>query len=55
MKCYLINLDRSQDRLAWFVRATAGFDLDIVRIAAVDGRTLAQAEIARWSRCQRDS
>jgi len=55
MKCYLINLDRSQDRLAWFLKATDGFDLDIVRIAAVDGRCLAEAEIVRWSSYKRDS
>ncbi|MCY6381997.1 glycosyltransferase family 25 protein [Hoeflea prorocentri] len=45
MKTYLINLDRSPDRLEWFMRSTKDLNLDVVRIAGVDGSALADREL----------
>lgn len=47
MKVYLINLDRSPDRLAWFRKQTEGMDIDLVRVPAVDARDLSDAELSR--------
>lgn len=47
MKVYFINLDRSPDRLAWFSRQGEVLGLDLVRVPAVDGRTLDANEMAR--------
>lgn len=44
-KLFLLNLDASQDRLAFMDQQFADLSLKYQRISAVDGRTLAQAEI----------
>lgn len=44
MKCYLINLDRSSDRLKWFAGNADALGVDLVRVAAIDGRTIPPAE-----------
>ncbi|MDA4843966.1 glycosyltransferase family 25 protein [Hoeflea sp. E7-10] len=46
MKCYLINLERSADRLDWFVSNNAFPNWEIVRVGAVDGTTLEAANRA---------
>lgn len=45
MKCYLINLDRSADRLEQMEREFGRYGLDFTRVSAVDGRLLSQAEL----------
>lgn len=40
MQTYLINLDRSPDRLAFFKQQATANDIHFERIAAVDGKTL---------------
>lgn len=50
MNIYLINLDRAQDRLAWFMKRYQSLGVPIVRIAAVDGKKLTEAECQWWSR-----
>lgn len=45
MKCYLINLDRSAERLALMAETFSQLGLDFVRIPAVDGRQIDQAEL----------
>lgn len=52
MRCYLINLDRSSDRLEWFLKSTSDLDLDVVRIPAIDGNLLPDTETAAWLRYQ---
>jgi glycosyl transferase family 25 len=47
MKVYLINLDRSPDRLSWFRRQTEGMDIDLVRVPAVDAKNLPESELDR--------
>lgn len=47
MKVYLINLDRSPDRLAWFRGQTEGMEIDLVRVPAVDAKDLPEAELNR--------
>ena len=47
MKAYLINLDRSPERLAHFSAQARRAGLAFERIAAVDGRTLDEAQRAR--------
>ena len=47
MKLYLINLDRSADRLAWFRKQIEGMYIDLVRVPAVDARELPDAELER--------
>lgn len=49
MRVFLINLDRSADRLDWFMANARRIGLgDIERIAAVDGRSLDDNEVDRW-------
>lgn len=49
MRVFLINLDRSADRLGWFMANAARIGLgDIERIAAVDARSLDDNEVNRW-------
>lgn len=45
MKCYLINLDRSKDRLAQMGVEFGRLGLSFTRVAAVDGRLLSQEEL----------
>jgi glycosyl transferase, family 25 len=44
---YVINLDRSPERLAWFQAQAAAMGLAFERVPAVDGRALPAAELAR--------
>ena len=37
MKCYLINLDRSPDRLAFFTQQAASSGIVFERMSAIDG------------------
>lgn len=45
MLSFLINLDRSPERLTWFTAQAARVGLGFERIAGVDGRTLTPAEL----------
>ncbi len=45
MKCYLINLDRSADRLIQMEREFSRYGLAFTRVAGVDGRLLKQEEL----------
>lgn len=45
MKCYLINLDRSADRLERAHRIFSAHGLTYSRVEAVDGKLLSQAEL----------
>ncbi|PSJ58248.1 glycosyltransferase family 25 protein [Pseudaminobacter soli (ex Li et al. 2025)] len=47
MKVYFINLDRSPERLEWFLKQTEGMDLNLVRVPAVDARELPEVELNR--------
>lgn len=47
MKCYLINLDRSPERLADVKKNFFRLGLNFVRVPAVDGKLLTEAEIGR--------
>jgi glycosyl transferase, family 25 len=47
MKVYFINLDRSPERLEWFLKQTGGMDLDLVRVPAVDAKELPDTELDR--------
>lgn len=47
MKVYLINLDRSPERLAWFMGQVEGKGVDVVRVPAVDARGLPDDEFER--------
>ena len=46
---YLINLDRSPDRLGWMQRRMNELRMQMTRVSAVDGRQLPEAEIQRWT------
>lgn len=48
MKVYYINLDRSPERCAWFMQQARTLGLDLVRVAAIDGRQLPTEELDRW-------
>ena len=48
MKTYVINLDRSTDRLAAFKRQAAGINLQFERVSAVDARELPEEQISRF-------
>lgn len=50
MQFYLINLDRSTDRLKWIMDRMEGVAIDVQRIAAVDGKQLGVEEIGRWEK-----
>lgn len=45
MKCYLINLDRSTDRLAYMAAQLSRVGLEYLRVPAVDGRSLTPSEL----------
>jgi len=47
IKCYVINLDRSKDRLEHITRIFGEQGLVFERIAAVDGRLLSEEELGR--------
>jgi len=47
MKCYLINLDRSPERLAFFAEQAHRAGITIERISGVDGRQLSAEEQSR--------
>jgi len=46
MKSYLINLDRSPDRLQFFAQQANSLGIEFERISAVDGRKMTAAELA---------
>ncbi|MDT6941107.1 glycosyltransferase family 25 protein [Brucella pseudogrignonensis] len=46
MNCYLINLDRSRDRLEFMAAQFEKHGLRFERVEAVDGRALSEAELA---------
>ncbi len=47
MKCYLINLERSKDRLSWFMKQSRDLCIVVERVDAVDGCRLENDEIER--------
>lgn len=49
MKCYLINLDRSADRLQAMSKRFANLGVTFTRVSGVDGRMLSQSEIDRFA------
>ena len=52
MKRYVVNLDRSKERMAWFARQAAAQRVDFTRVPAVDGRNLTVGELASYhARC----
>jgi glycosyl transferase, family 25 len=48
MICYLINLERTPERLAHFMAQVEGHNLEVARVEAVDGLALSAAEIRQW-------
>ncbi|MGO4450726.1 glycosyltransferase family 25 protein [Phyllobacterium sp. TAF24] len=52
MKCYLINMDRSTERLARMEKLFTELGIAFERVAAVDGRLITDAEMAElvWQR-----
>jgi len=50
MKFYLINLDRSPDRLSWIQRQTTQLGIEVTRISAIDGSKLAEDVVLQWTR-----
>lgn len=52
MKCYVLNLERSPERLAVFMRGFGATQLEVERVVAVDGRELSPTQpefsIARY-------
>lgn len=48
MNVYLINLDRSPDRLAWMSSRLNQLAITPVRVPAVDGRQLSADVLSRW-------
>jgi len=49
MRFYLINLDRSADRLEWMNDQTAPLNLVMQRVPAVDGHLLSADDWSRWA------
>jgi glycosyl transferase family 25 len=47
LKCYLINLDRSPERLERMTAILGGLGIEFERVAAVDGRTLTEEQAIR--------
>jgi len=50
MQCYLINLDRSQDRLNYMAAQFARLDLRFARVEAVNGRAMTERELASFNK-----
>ena len=50
LPCYLINLDRSADRLAFINQRLQDLSIQYTRISAVDGSRLSEAERAEFTR-----
>lgn len=48
MKIYLINLDRSPERLKWFLQENATLADRVERVQAIDGRDLSPQEIETY-------
>jgi glycosyl transferase, family 25 len=48
VKCYVINLDRSPDRMAWMTSQTEPVGIAVKRVPAVDGKLLEERELSRW-------
>lgn len=49
MKCYLINLERSQDRLAYMASQFNRMGLEFERVEAVNGRVMPEQELASFN------
>lgn len=54
MRIFVINLARNPERLARMEKLLAAQGLQFERLEAVDGKTLKEEEIARWSQRQPD-
>lgn len=54
MKIFVINLARNPERLERMTKLLAAQGLEFERLNAVDGKTLNNEEIARWSKRQAD-
>jgi len=50
LRLYVINLDRSPDRLAHVTQVFKELGLEFTRVAAVDGRALSDEEFAHWTK-----
>jgi glycosyl transferase family 25 len=48
MQFYLINLDRSPERLEWISKRLRELSISPVRVSAVDGKELSSQELAKW-------
>lgn len=48
MRSYLINLDRSPERLERMSALFADMEVDFIRVSAIDGKKLTQQEIDGW-------
>ena len=53
MICYVINLDRIPSRYEHFLKQVDGGELQVVRVSAVDGLQLSDAEIEYWQKRSR--
>jgi len=49
VKCYLINLERSQDRLAYMASQFNRMGLEFERVEAVNGRVMPEQELASFN------
>jgi len=54
MKFYVINLDRSPDRMRWIEDQAAAQSLTVIRVAAIDGKTLDSETLNRWKAVSSD-
>jgi len=50
LRLYVINLDRSPDRLAHITKVFAEIGLEFTRIPAIDGNKLSDEEFAHWTK-----
>jgi glycosyl transferase family 25 len=48
MQLYLINLERSPDRLEWILGRLEQLAICPIRVPAVDGKQLSKEELAKW-------
>lgn len=49
MKCYVINLDRSPERMSWMASQLQQFGIFYERVQAVDGNSLTKKDLLRHS------
>jgi glycosyl transferase, family 25 len=55
IKVYVINLDRSPDRLSWMSSQLAELKIDMRRVPAIDGSKLDPAVRLRWEQAREKS